>query len=107
MIELTPAAAKRILVLQEKEKNNALFLRLSVHGGGCSGFQYTFTLDTEKTDDDVVFSDHGVSVVIDNISLGLLDGAVVDYQEDMTSSKFIIKNPNASSSCGCGNSFSI
>lgn len=106
MIQITDNAAAQINRLK-KQQNTDLFLRLSVNGGGCSGFQYTFTVDIIKTIDDITFEHNGADVVVDNVSLSLLEGAVVDYQEDMASSKFVIRNPNAASSCGCGNSFSI
>lgn len=106
MIQLTDNAAARIHGLK-KQQDADLFLRLSVNGGGCSGFQYTFTLDTIKTMDDIIFEHKDAQVVVDNISLSLLEGAIIDFEEDMASSKFVIKNPNAASSCGCGNSFSI
>jgi iron-sulfur cluster insertion protein len=82
-------------------------LRIAVSGGGCSGFQYGFTFDEEKNEDDVVFERDGVVVVVDEVSLDLLAGAEVDFVEDLMGASFQIKNPNAASSCGCGNSFSI
>jgi iron-sulfur cluster insertion protein len=106
MIQRTDNAAAQINHLK-KQQNADLFLRLSVNGGGCSGFQYTFTVDTTQTADDVAFAHNNAQVVVDNVSLSLLEGAIIDYEEDMASSKFVIKNPNAASRCGCGNSFSI
>ena len=82
-------------------------LRISVQGGGCSGFQYNFLIDDQMTADDQIFTQNGVEVVMDFISLGLLNGSGLDYVEDLTGAKFVIKNPNAASACGCGNSFSI
>lgn len=105
---ITDNAAKRILALLsiEPDKDN-LRLRISISGGGCSGFQYHFTLDNQKLDDDVVFIHNAAEVIVDETSLGLLQGSVLDYVEDMVASTFVIKNPNAAASCGCGNSFSI
>ena len=107
MIEITQEAANRINELKEEQENPSLFLRLSVNGGGCSGFQYTFTLDSEKTGDDETYTQSNAEVVVDNVSLSLLNGAIIDFEDEMAGSKFIVKNPNATTSCGCGNSFSI
>lgn len=82
-------------------------LRISVQSGGCSGFLYNFLIDDKMTTDDQIFTQNGVEVVMDFISLGLLNGSQLDYVEDLTGAKFVIKNPNAASACGCGNSFSI
>ncbi len=108
-IVITDNAARRVahLISLESDANKPLFLRISVSGGGCSGFQYHFSLDDAKTPDDRIFEKNGISVVIDAVSLGLLSDAIVDYVEDLTSSQFVIKNPNATASCGCGNSFSL
>ena len=84
-----------------------LRLRISVSGGGCSGFQYNFILDGAQTADDQLFEKNGIAVIIDEISLGLMSDAIIDYVEDLTSAQFVIKNPNATASCGCGNSFTI
>jgi iron-sulfur cluster insertion protein len=83
------------------------FLRLAVSGGGCSGFQYGFSFDDTKQADDSVFERDGVSLVIDEVSLELVKGAEIDFVEDMMGAAFQVKNPNAASSCGCGNSFSL
>ena len=106
-IVVTENAARRIAALKEQEQAENAFLRIAVSGGGCSGFQYGFTFDEEKNDDDVVFERDGVTVVVDEVSLGLLDGAEIDFVEDLMGATFQVKNPNAASSCGCGNSFSI
>jgi iron-sulfur cluster insertion protein len=82
-------------------------LRITVSGGGCSGFQYGFSLDDQKNDDDRLFERDGVTVVIDEVSLDLLKGSEVDFVEDLIGSYFAIKNPNATSTCGCGSSFSV
>jgi iron-sulfur cluster insertion protein len=109
MITITDSAARQVahLISQEESTGNPLFLRISVSGGGCSGFQYHFTLDDTQTPDDQAFSKNDIDVVIDSVSLGLLSDALVDYTQDLTSSQFVIKNPNATASCGCGNSFSL
>jgi len=107
-VVLTESAAQRILTLihEEQSATPSLF-RVMVSGGGCSGFQYHFSLDDKIQEDDQVFEEHGVKVVVDEASLALLDGAQIDYVEELIGASFQIKNPNASSSCGCGNSFSI
>jgi iron-sulfur cluster insertion protein len=84
-----------------------MLLRVTVSGGGCSGFQYGFSLDDERRDDDRLFERDGVGVVVDEVSLDLLRGAELDYVQDLIGAYFSIKNPNASSTCGCGSSFSV
>jgi iron-sulfur cluster insertion protein len=106
-IILTESAARRIAVLKAQEKAENAFLRIAVSGGGCSGFQYGLSFDDQRNEDDFVFERNGVGIVIDDVSLGLLDGAEVDFVEDLMGASFQIRNPNAASSCGCGNSFSI
>jgi iron-sulfur cluster insertion protein len=108
MINLTENASQRIhyLIAQEAD-NQAWNLRLSVSGGGCFGFKYEFTLDNTVQPDDQIFKTNDVGLIIDPVSLSLLEGSVVDYVEDLSSSSFVIKNPNATSGCGCGNSFSV
>lgn len=106
-VTVTDSAAKRIATLMSRETNPALFLRVAVLGGGCSGFQYSFNFDDTRADDDLVIAKDGAVVVIDSTSLDLLRGSQIDFVEDMVGSAFAIKNPNASSSCGCGNSFSV
>ncbi len=106
-IVVTENAARRIATLQAREQAQSAFLRIAVSGGGCSGFQYGFTFDDQRNDDDVVFERDGVSVVVDEVSLDLLNGAEIDFVEDLMGAAFQIRNPNAASSCGCGNSFSI
>jgi len=102
---ITQAAAARIAVLQEAEK--APFFRVSVDGGGCSGFQYKFDFDNETTSEDISFDAHGVTVLVDDMSIGFLEGAELDYVEELLGSYFKVENPNATASCGCGTSFSI
>ena len=105
---ITESAAARINALKTEEANHALKFRVSVKGGGCSGFQYDFSLDGNAPEPkDMVVSLHGAEVVIDDISLGLLGGGMLDYTEDLSHAGFEIKNPNATASCGCGNSFSV
>ena len=104
---ITASAARRVAALKAAEGNDALMLRITVSGGGCAGFQYGFDFDAETHDDDHVFERDGIKVVIDEMSLELLSGGVVDFKEDLLGSYFSIENPNATSSCGCGTSFSI
>src|SRR5262250_2595870 len=106
-IQLTQNAARRIAIMKTQENAKDAFLRIAVSGGGCSGFQYGFSFDDQRNEDDFVFERDGVGVVVDEVSLGLLDGAEVDFVEDLMGASFQIRNPNAASSCGCGNSFSI
>ena len=106
-ILLTENAARRIAMLKAQENADNAFLRIAVSGGGCSGFQYGLSFDDQRNDDDFVFERDGVGVVVDEVSLDLLDGAELDFVEDMMGASFQIRNPNAASSCGCGNSFSI
>ena len=107
MVNLTTAAVDKVkgILLQEDESLKDGGLRIYVQGGGCSGFSYGMVLD-EVTEDDEVFEEQGVKVIIDPMSLKHLDGAQVDYKEDLMGGGFAIKNPNASSTCGCGQSFS-
>jgi len=106
-VSLTAAAARRIGVLVAAEGNPALMLRLAVSGGGCSGFQYGFSFDDTRNEDDLVFERDGVKLLVDQTSIDLLGGAEIDFVEDLVGSSFQVRNPNASSSCGCGSSFSI
>jgi iron-sulfur cluster insertion protein len=106
-IGVSENAAKRIAKLIAEEGGDGLMFRVAVSGGGCSGFQYGFSLDSQRNDDDRIFERDGVAVVIDEVSLDLLKDSEVDFVEDLIGSYFSIKNPNASSTCGCGSSFSI
>ena len=106
-ITVTASAAKRIAFLREQEEVGQANLRIAVSGGGCSGFQYGLSFDDQTNPDDRVFERDGVAVVVDEVSLDLLAGAEVDFVEDLMGASFRISNPNAASSCGCGNSFSI
>ena len=101
-------AAKRIAsLIQQENAGPCTRLRLAVSGGGCSGFQYGFSFDDQTTGDDRLFRNGEVEVVIDETSLDLLAGSELDWVEDMVGSSFQVKNPNASSSCGCGSSFAV
>ncbi|MFV3075742.1 iron-sulfur cluster insertion protein ErpA [Niveispirillum fermenti] len=104
---LTDSAARRIVKLATLEGNPDQMLRLSVSGGGCSGFQYGFDFDVTVNEDDHVFTHAGARLVVDDVSLDLLAGAELDYVEDLMGSYFKVGNPNAASSCGCGTSFSV
>lgn len=106
-ISLSDSAVARVAEMLAQENQAGLMLRISVSGGGCSGFQYGFSFDDTVNADDRVFPHGTVKAVVDEMSLELLGGAVVDYVEDLAGSSFQIKNPNAASSCGCGSSFSI
>ena len=106
-IVLTENAARRIAMLRAQEQVEDAFLRIAVSGGGCSGFQYGLSFDDQRNDDDFVFEQGGIAVVVDDVSLDLLNGAEIDFVEDLMGASFQIKNPNAASSYGCGNSFSI
>jgi len=106
-IVVSESAAKRIAALKIQEDAAEAFLRIAVSGGGCSGFQYGISFDDRKNDDDFVFERDGIAVIVDDTSLDLLNGAELDFVEDLMGASFQIRNPNAASSCGCGNSFSI
>ncbi|MQX36281.1 iron-sulfur cluster insertion protein ErpA [Roseospira navarrensis] len=107
-LAITPACAARVKTLIDGEGGDpALMLRVIVDGGGCSGFQYRFDLDRTVAEDDRVFAEHGIRLVIDEASLELLGGSVVDYVEDLMAAAFTIRNPNATATCGCGTSFSV
>src|SRR5436309_9310005 len=106
-ISISESAARRIVALKDQEDAGGAFLRIAVSGGGCSGFQYGLSFDDQRNPDDFVFERDGVAVIVDDVSLDLLNGAEVDFVEDLMGASFQIKNPNAASSCGCGNSFSI
>ena len=103
---LTVSAATRITKMLADEPDGSFF-RVAVLGGGCSGFQYDFSIDVIKQPDDCVFSAHDVEIVIDAMSLELLDTAELDYKQDLMGSYFAVNNPNATASCGCGTSFSV
>jgi iron-sulfur cluster insertion protein len=106
-IVFTDSAATKVADLIAEEGNPELRLRVFVQGGGCSGFQYGFTFDEITNDDDTVMEKNGVALLIDSMSLQYLLGAEIDYKEDLNGAQFVIKNPNASTTCGCGSSFSV
>ena len=106
-IGFSDAAAEKLKSLIEQEKNQNLKLRVFVSGGGCSGFQYGFEFDENVKDDDIRVEKAGVTMVVDPMSAQYLAGATVDYEESLEGSRFVIDNPNATSTCGCGASFSI
>ena len=102
----TDSAADKVKQLVDEEGNPELKLRVFVQGGGCSGFQYGFTFDEVVNEDDTQMSKNGVTLLIDAMSLQYLGGAEIDYKEDLQGAQFVIKNPNATTTCGCGSSFS-
>ena len=104
---VSDSAVKRIAFLIDQEEGDDLFLRVSVSGGGCSGFQYGFTFDDEVRAEDQMFERDGVKVVVDETSLDLMGGAEIDFVEDLIGASFQIRNPMATASCGCGSSFSV
>ncbi len=103
----TDNAAKKVRQLIAEEGNDNLKLRVFISGGGCSGFQYGFTFDENTQDGDTIVENAGVSLLIDPMSFQYLIGAEVDYKEDLSGAQFVIRNPNASTTCGCGSSFSV
>ncbi len=105
-LKLTPSAAKRVALIAQKQKAPAI-LRLSVEGGGCSGFQYKFDLADAPDNDDSVSETDGVQLVVDPVSLDLVGGSVVDFVESLGGAAFKVENPNAAAGCGCGSSFGI
>ena len=102
----TDSAAAKVADLIAEEGNPELKLRVFVQGGGCSGFQYGFTFDDAVNEDDTLFEKNGVTLLVDSMSFQYLVGAEIDYKEDINGSQFVIKNPNATTTCGCGSSFS-
>ena len=105
-IIFTDSAADKVKQLVDEEGNPELKLRVFVQGGGCSGFQYGFTFDEVVNEDDTQMAKNGVMLLIDAMSLQYLAGAEIDYKEDLQGAQFVIKNPNATTTCGCGSSFS-
>jgi len=105
-VTVSASAAKRIAQILQAEAAPAM-LRVAVTGGGCSGFQYNFTIDDTKMDDDLVVARDGATVLVDPVSLDFLKGAEIDFVDDLIGAAFKINNPNATSSCGCGTSFSV
>jgi iron-sulfur cluster insertion protein len=103
----TDAAARKVGELIAEEDNPGLKLRVFVSGGGCSGFQYGFTFDEELQDGDTAVENHGVTLLVDPMSVQYLMGAEIDYKDDLEGARFVIRNPNAQTTCGCGSSFSV
>lgn len=106
-ISITESAVSKITELLAEENNPKLKLRTFVQGGGCSGFQYGFTFDEEQNEDDFVVEKEGMTLLVDSMSMQYLQGATIDYKEDLMNSNFTIVNPNAESTCGCGSSFAV
>ena len=107
MIEITDAAKNKIKDILYDEGNPKMSLRTFVQGGGCSGFSYGFTLDEEINEDDFIFPLDEFKILVDAMSMQYLQGASIDYKEELMGSQFVIKNPNAQTTCGCGSSFSV
>jgi iron-sulfur cluster insertion protein len=107
MIEITESAKSKIIDLLAEENNPKLALRTFVQGGGCSGFSYGFTFDEEQGEDDFEILLGDYKVLVDSMSMQYLAGAAIDYKEEIMGSQFIIQNPNAQTTCGCGSSFSV
>ena len=103
----TDAAARKVHELIQEEENPNLMLRVFVSGGGCSGFQYGFTFDEKMEDGDSSVVNQGVTLIVDPMSVQYLMGAEIDYKEDLQGAQFVIRNPNATTTCGCGSSFSV
>ena len=106
-LTFTDSAANKVRTLLEEEQNDNLKLRVFITGGGCAGFSYGFTFDEEVAEDDTVVENAGVTLVVDPMSFQYLAGAEVDYKEGLQGSQFSVRNPNATTTCGCGSSFSI
>lgn len=107
MITITDSAIDKIRDILAEENNPKIKLRVFVQGGGCSGFSYGFTLDEEHNEDDFEFDHQGVQVLVDSMSAQYLQGATINYKDELMGSSFVIDNPNATTTCGCGSSFSI
>ena len=107
MIKISDSARSKITELLDEEQNPNLKLRTFVQGGGCSGFQYGFTFDEDQAEDDWAFDLGPYKVLVDSMSMTYLENAEIDYKDDISGSQFIIRNPNATTTCGCGSSFSI
>ncbi len=106
-LTFSDTAVSRVKMLISEETNDKLKLRVFVTGGGCSGFEYGFTFDEDVEEDDTQIEKDGVALLVDAMSYQYLMGAVIDYKEDLQGSRFVVTNPNAATTCGCGNSFSI
>ncbi len=106
-LQFTSAAASKVRELIAEEGNDALKLRVYIQGGGCSGFQYGFEFDEQQGEDDLAVQTDGVTLLVDPLSLQYLMGAIVDYTESLHGAQFVIRNPNAKTTCGCGSSFNV
>lgn len=106
-LSISDQAVDRINQLLASKDNPDLMLRVYIQGGGCSGFQYGFQFDENKQDDDIAIEQSGIKVVVDILSLQYLGGAQIDFKDDIMGSRFLVNNPNASATCGCGSSFAI
>ncbi len=106
-IMIHESAVRKTKALIAMEKNDALMLRLFITGGGCSGFQYGFSFEEQVADDDIIIRKDGMALVVDSMSVQYLSGSEVSYNEGLDGAMFIVKNPNAKTTCGCGSSFSI
>ena len=107
MITVSDSAVEKIKALIAEEQNPDLMVRMFVEGGGCSGFQYGFTFEEQKSEDDFVFEFNGITILVDAMSAQYVQGAEIDWQESAMGSTFAIRNPNATTTCGCGSSFSV
>ena len=106
-LQISESAVRRVAQLKQDKGRDSLLLRVFVQGGGCSGFQYGFQFEDEREEDDLVIENGNVTVVVDPLSYQYLAGAEIDFHDDLVGSRFVINNPNASTTCGCGSSFSI
>jgi len=106
-LHFTPAAAAKVRALVEEEGNPELALRVYIQGGGCSGFQYGFEFDENHAEDDLALITDGATLLVDPLSLQYLMGAEIDYTENLAGAQFVVRNPNARTTCGCGSSFSV
>ena len=107
MITITENVDTKVADILREENDPTISLRVFVQGGGCSGMQYGFTLEKEQNEDDFVIEQQGVKYLVDAMSMQYLEGAIIDYKEDFEGANFVISNPNAQTSCGCGSSFSV
>jgi len=106
-LKISESAVQRVNQLLATKNNPDLLLRVYIQGGGCSGFQYGFQFDESQQEDDIAIEQSGVKVVVDMLSLQYLDGAEIDFRDDLLGSRFLVNNPNATTTCGCGSSFAI
>lgn len=107
MIEITDSAMTKISEILAEENNPKVKLRTFVQGGGCSGFSYGFTLDQEQNEDDFLIERAGTTILVDSMSMQYLQGAIIDYKDELMGASFVINNPNATTTCGCGSSFAV